>query len=238
MIDEYNTDVGYLYLQILKEEFKDHFRNVSRIMDCVGCDKCRLWGKVQVTGVASALKILFELDEKALEWVSYLPLFPSFLELPLTWVVNMFFSPKANPNLLQRAEIVALINTLHRFSESLHAVDVFRAMWQKDEDPTTLLKDNQAEKTQVRTMLTTVHSRTDDVAHIRRTHRNPCQRRQPHPVHRDRHHLWPRHLARDKPYPQSRFINKSRRASSDYSAPVDRIRNTAFTSGCNIFPSS
>eukprot|EP00918_Siedleckia_nematoides_P098242 GHVU01215056.1.p1 GENE.GHVU01215056.1~~GHVU01215056.1.p1 ORF type:complete len:496 (+),score=52.04 GHVU01215056.1:223-1488(+) len=109
--------------QILKEEFKDHFRNVSRIMDCVGCDKCRLWGKVQVTGVASALKILFELDEKALD-------------------------PKTNPNLLQRAEIVALINTLHRFSESLHAVDVFRAMWQKDEDPTTLLKDNQAEKTQ------------------------------------------------------------------------------------------
>ena len=26
-------------------------------MDCVGCDKCRLWGKVQTTGVAAALKI-------------------------------------------------------------------------------------------------------------------------------------------------------------------------------------
>lgn len=55
--------------QILKEEFKDHFRNVSRIMDCVGCDKCRLWGKVQTTGLATALKILFEMDEKALEYV-------------------------------------------------------------------------------------------------------------------------------------------------------------------------
>lgn len=54
---------------VLKEEFKEHFRNVTRIMDCVGCDKCRLWGKVQTTGIATALKVLFELDEKALEWV-------------------------------------------------------------------------------------------------------------------------------------------------------------------------
>jgi len=55
-------------VQVLKEEFKTHFRNVTRIMDCVGCDKCRLWGKVQTTGIATALKILFELDEKALEY--------------------------------------------------------------------------------------------------------------------------------------------------------------------------
>jgi ERO1-like protein beta len=53
--------------QQLKEEFKVHFRNISRIMDCVECDKCRLWGKVQVTGLGTASKILFELDEKALE---------------------------------------------------------------------------------------------------------------------------------------------------------------------------
>lgn len=32
----------------LKQDFKEKFRNISRIMDCVGCDKCRLWGKVQV----------------------------------------------------------------------------------------------------------------------------------------------------------------------------------------------
>jgi ERO1-like protein beta len=56
-------------LQVLKEEFKTHFRNVTRIMDCVDCYKCKLWGKVQTTGIATALKILFELDEKALECV-------------------------------------------------------------------------------------------------------------------------------------------------------------------------
>ena len=55
------------FLQVLKEEFKQHFRNVSRIMDCVGCDKCKLWGKVQTTGLGTAMKVLFELDEKNLE---------------------------------------------------------------------------------------------------------------------------------------------------------------------------
>jgi hypothetical protein len=40
-------------------------------------------------------------------------------------------SPRLNANLLQRSEVVALINTLHRFSESLHAVDVFRKLWRE-----------------------------------------------------------------------------------------------------------
>ncbi|TBU33829.1 endoplasmic oxidoreductin [Dichomitus squalens] len=89
---------------VLKNEFKEHFRNVTRIMDCVGCDRCRLWGKVQTTGIATALKVLFELDALALD-------------------------PKSNANLLQRSEVVALINTLHRLVESLHMVQDFRRMW-------------------------------------------------------------------------------------------------------------
>jgi len=40
-------------------KFKKSFRNISRIMDCVGCEKCRLWGKLQITGIATALKIIF-----------------------------------------------------------------------------------------------------------------------------------------------------------------------------------
>ncbi|KAF9049942.1 hypothetical protein BJ165DRAFT_1455149 [Panaeolus papilionaceus] len=91
---------------VLKEEFKSHFRNVTRIMDCVGCNKCQLWGKVQTTGLATALKILFEMDEKALD-------------------------PTSNSNLLTRSEVVALMNTLFRFSESLKAVDDFRRLWQQ-----------------------------------------------------------------------------------------------------------
>jgi len=32
-------------------------------MDCVDCEKCRLWGKLQITGLGTALKILFNHDE-------------------------------------------------------------------------------------------------------------------------------------------------------------------------------
>ena len=47
----------------LKEDFRNRFRNVSRLMDCVGCDKCRLWGKLQTAGYGTALKVLFEFDD-------------------------------------------------------------------------------------------------------------------------------------------------------------------------------
>ena len=43
----------------LKAQFKAHFRNMSRIMDCVGCEKCRLHGKLQLLGLGTALKVLF-----------------------------------------------------------------------------------------------------------------------------------------------------------------------------------
>ncbi|EAW15194.1 ER oxidoreductin [Aspergillus clavatus NRRL 1] len=85
----------------LKEDFRNRFRNVSRLMDCVGCDKCRLWGKLQVNGYGTALKVLFEYDET---------------------------KNGENP-LLRRTELVALINTLGRISHSLAAVRSFhRAM--------------------------------------------------------------------------------------------------------------
>lgn len=44
----------------LRRQFSRHFHNISRIMDCVECTKCRLWGKIQVNGLGAALKVLFE----------------------------------------------------------------------------------------------------------------------------------------------------------------------------------
>ncbi|RKO86996.1 endoplasmic reticulum oxidoreductin 1, partial [Blyttiomyces helicus] len=85
--------------QMLKDEFKNHFRNISRIMDCVGCEKCRLWGKLQVSGLGTALKVLFSYDE-----------------IPSNF-------------LLTRGELVALFNAMHRLSESLMAVDRFRIQY-------------------------------------------------------------------------------------------------------------
>ena len=93
-------------------------------MDCVGCDKCRLWGKIQTTGLGTAMKVLFELDEKNLEY-------ESGCLRPALYVLIFVCSPRLNANLLQRSEVVALINTLHRFSESLHAVEVFRRLWRE-----------------------------------------------------------------------------------------------------------
>ncbi|KAL8505615.1 hypothetical protein ACS0TY_016746 [Phlomoides rotata] len=79
----------------LKLEIQKNFRNISAVMDCVGCEKCRLWGKLQVLGLGTALKILFSVDTKT------------------------------HPNTLlqlQRNEVIALVNLLHRLSESVKLV--------------------------------------------------------------------------------------------------------------------
>ncbi|ETS61708.1 hypothetical protein PaG_04211 [Moesziomyces aphidis] len=86
----------------LKNEFRHHFRNISAIMDCVGCDKCRLWGKLQVHGIGTALKLLFNSNDEH----------------------------GAQPVQLQKSELVALVNAAHRIAESLRAVERFRDMYQ------------------------------------------------------------------------------------------------------------
>mmetsp|Transcript_30003 Transcript_30003/g.48846 ORF Transcript_30003/g.48846 Transcript_30003/m.48846 type:complete len:555 (-) Transcript_30003:156-1820(-) len=42
------------------QETRAVFRNISSIMDCLGCDKCKLWGKLQFQGVGTALRILYD----------------------------------------------------------------------------------------------------------------------------------------------------------------------------------
>lgn len=88
----------------LKEDFRNRFRNVSRLMDCVGCDKCRLWGKLQTAGYGTALKVLFEMDNDA-------------PEVPM----------------LKRTELVALFNTYARLASSLNAITKFRVMYEERE---------------------------------------------------------------------------------------------------------
>ncbi|KAF4043957.1 Endoplasmic Reticulum Oxidoreductin 1 (ERO1) [Phytophthora infestans] len=46
----------------LEVQFREKFQNVSRIMDCVTCEKCRLWGKLQTMGLGTAIKILLTED--------------------------------------------------------------------------------------------------------------------------------------------------------------------------------
>uniref|UniRef100_A0A2R9CJ73 Endoplasmic reticulum oxidoreductase 1 beta n=1 Tax=Pan paniscus TaxID=9597 RepID=A0A2R9CJ73_PANPA len=89
-------------------EFRLHFKNISRIMDCVGCDKCRLWGKLQTQGLGTALKILF--SEKEIQ------------KLPEN-------SPSKGFQ-LTRQEIVALLNAFGRLSTSIRDLQNFKVLLQ------------------------------------------------------------------------------------------------------------
>ncbi|XP_031558570.1 ERO1-like protein beta [Actinia tenebrosa] len=91
--------------KILKEEFRQHFLNVSRIMDCVGCEKCRLWGKLQTQGLGTALKILFSGHEFEGD--------------------NVLKSQSFN---LKRTEIVSLFNGFARLSSSINYLTKFKNM--------------------------------------------------------------------------------------------------------------
>ncbi|EFC50762.1 predicted protein [Naegleria gruberi] len=46
----------------LRTQMKASFRNISSIMDCVACEKCKMWAKLDVLGLATALKINLDGD--------------------------------------------------------------------------------------------------------------------------------------------------------------------------------
>merc|ERR1711871_1200785 len=75
----------------LMNTFREKFRNITRIMDCVTCDKCCVWGKLQILGLGTAIRILLSSDE-------------------------MLSGPEG---VLSRQEVVALVNTLHQLSTSV-----------------------------------------------------------------------------------------------------------------------
>nr|CAG4636867.1 EOG090X03A4 [Ceriodaphnia reticulata] len=93
----------------LKEEFRHHFRNITRIMDCVGCEKCKVWGKLQTQGLGTALKILFS--------GSFDQANPTAFDLK---------TMKRSRFQLTRNEIVALFNAFGRLSNSIYTLETFR----------------------------------------------------------------------------------------------------------------
>lgn len=78
----------------LLRAFRDRLHNISRLMDCVGCGRCRLWGKLQVHGLATALRVLYAPDRNAV---------------------------LAS---LRRSDVVALFNLLGRLSHSVEVARV------------------------------------------------------------------------------------------------------------------
>lgn len=84
----------------VKEEIRQNFKNITRIMDCVHCDRCRLWGKLQTTGYGTALKVLFELQDTNKKDVE-----------------------------LSNIELIALVNTFDRLSKSVESINKFKKMY-------------------------------------------------------------------------------------------------------------
>jgi len=104
------------------------FNNISSIMDCVSCEKCRLWGKLQILGIRSAIKILLTPLEE-LDSFESKDLDPSGSTCSTSEAVRK--------GVLGRDEVIALVNTLNQFSNSL----LFAAEASAEERPPLLEKD-------------------------------------------------------------------------------------------------
>lgn len=88
---------------LLKVQLKSSFQNITRIMDCVGCEKCKLWGKLQTLGLATALKVLFHESD----------------------CNDEIGAKDVAPLILERNEVISLINLLERLSKS---IEIYREM--------------------------------------------------------------------------------------------------------------
>lgn len=111
-------------------------------MDCVGCEKCRLWGKLQVLGLGTALNILFSVNNynDPAQRVSFnfwfsdifcsqviyffvckivvlrVKLLHFWSNMSIFWVLLVLQLQ------LHRNEVIALVNLLNRLSESIKFV--------------------------------------------------------------------------------------------------------------------
>ena len=101
-----------------QSEFKAHFKNITRIMECVGCDKCRLWGKLQVHGIGTALKVLFS-DKRT-----------GKLELSRREIVALFNVLGRSVMLIMQRCFVSIFghSHAHRFSSSINYLQMFKEM--------------------------------------------------------------------------------------------------------------
>jgi len=85
----------------LKQQFKGVFRNITKLLDCVSCQKCKLHAKLGLLGIGTALKILLCPNEKQLELTC---------------------------SSLKREEIVALFNTIGRWSEAISNIQTLQKL--------------------------------------------------------------------------------------------------------------
>lgn len=95
-------------------------------MDCVGCEKCRLWGKIQILGIGTAIKVLL-----------MTPPTPSPASSSSSCdhdvdAQDLQDEEDGRGLVLNRQEVIALLNTLNQLSKSI--VFASRMMAQKNEN--------------------------------------------------------------------------------------------------------
>jgi ERO1-like protein alpha len=97
----------------LQETFRTRFRNITRIMDCVACDKCRVWGKLQILGFGTSIKLLLTPEEGLAQALA--------AQIAQQNLHKRGVRPPRPPPppLLTRQEIIALINLLHQLTVSV-----------------------------------------------------------------------------------------------------------------------
>jgi hypothetical protein len=72
----------------------------------VTCEKCRLWGKLQILGIGTAIKILLTNEN-------------DLMIKKNTDIWETAVNPAASSSFLNRQEVIALLNTLNQFSKSV-----------------------------------------------------------------------------------------------------------------------
>lgn len=102
-----------------ERELRHRFKHgVYDAMDCVTCDRCRLWGKLQSLGVATALKCALADDNANTS--------PACVTDSNNGHATLFR--------LGRLEAVALINLLARLTDSVYETQVFLAALDDEDD--------------------------------------------------------------------------------------------------------
>jgi len=98
----------------LRAQLQNAFHNITRIMDCVGCEKCKMWGKLQLLGIATSLKILFSSEDCSGGLAAEAGLNTSSGEGGI--------GNGLPPLVLERNEVIALVNLLERLSTGVEVV--------------------------------------------------------------------------------------------------------------------
>jgi ERO1-like protein alpha len=90
--------------------YREAFKNISALLNCVGCHKCKLWGKLQFLGVGAAAKVLLHDAEVRRAAAAGRA------------------SGEGEALRVTRNEVVALVNVFHRLAISIDAVPRMREL--------------------------------------------------------------------------------------------------------------